>query len=109
MNLRLSLAAASVLLHVAPQDDPGGAAAVDGKPAWSSSNPTFAALTPSDDGLSCLVTFPATAAIGTSVITVTADADTGAGVSEISEECHIEVAAQATKLVVTADDPALRT
>ena len=58
-------------------DAKGNPAQVDGIPAWLTDNPNVVALTPSSDGLSCLVA--AVGPIGTATVSMTADADLGAG------------------------------
>ncbi len=55
----------------------GDPAAVDGAPVWASSDSTVLAVTAAADGMSAVVD---TVAPGTARISVTADADLGAGV-----------------------------
>jgi hypothetical protein len=59
----------------------GAAAPVDGVPVWASSDETVVSLTVAADGMSAVA--PAVAP-GTARITVTADADLGAGVVTIT-------------------------
>lgn len=62
-------------------DATGAPAKVDGIPVWASSDATVVSVTASADGMSAKV--PCIAP-GTARITVTADADLGAGVSTIT-------------------------
>lgn len=73
-----------------PKTASGAAARVDGIPQWSTSNPSVATVTPSDDGLTCVVK---AAGIGTTQIGVVADADLGEGVREITTVDDVEVKA----------------
>jgi hypothetical protein len=59
----------------------GQPAPVDGVPVWASSDETVILVTPAADGMSAVA---AAVAPGTGRITVTADADTGAGVTTIT-------------------------
>lgn len=59
----------------------GAAAAVDGVPTWASSDDTVVAVAPAADGMSAVVS---TVAPGTARVTVHADADLGAGVTDIT-------------------------
>lgn len=59
----------------------GQPAPVDGAPVWASSDETVLTVTPSVDGMSAAVD---TVGAGTARISVTADADLGAGVSTIT-------------------------
>lgn len=63
-------------------------ARVDGIPQWSTSNPAVCTITPASDGLSAVLKATAT---GTSQISVTADADLGAGVRNITATGDVEV------------------
>ena len=67
----------------------GDAAAVDGVPVWASSDETVLSVTPADDGMSALVD---TVAPGVARISVTADADMGAGtksITGVSEDVNV--------------------
>lgn len=63
------------------RDKFGNDAAIDGVPAWASSNPAALAVEPAADGRSAVVR--ALGPIGTAQITVTVDADMGDGVREL--------------------------
>lgn len=62
-------------------DKKGAPADVDGVPRWTSSNELVAAVEPSADGKSATVV---AGVPGTATIAVSADADLGEGVTEIS-------------------------
>jgi hypothetical protein len=59
----------------------GAPAPVDGVPVWATSDATVLSVTPDATGMNAVVS---AVAPGTARITVTADADTGAGVSTIT-------------------------
>lgn len=85
----------------------GGAATVDGVPVWASSDSTVLAVVASEDGMSASVN---TVAPGVARITVSADADLGEGVTEItgvSEDVTVTAgtANQATTLVLSLGEP----
>ncbi|MES2146705.1 MAG: hypothetical protein V4491_02535 [Pseudomonadota bacterium] len=89
----------SVTLAITKAD--GTAASVDGVPVWASSDATVLAVTPSADGMSAVVD---TVAPGTGRITVTADADLGAGVKTItgvSEDINVTLGASSMASVMT--------
>jgi len=65
---------------VAFADSQGRPAPVDGVPVWASSDSTVISVAPSPDGMSAIV---ASVAPGTARVTVSADADLGAGVVPI--------------------------
>jgi len=93
-----------VTLSVAFTDKKGNPAAVDGVPEWSTDNPTVLALTPAADGLSCLV--KAAGPLGTAKVTLKADADLGAGVTDIVGTFDVEITAGvATTVTITAGTP----
>lgn len=69
----------SVVLSIT--DSKGRAAPVDGIPVWASSDDTVLSVAPAADGMSAVVS---SVAAGTARITVTADADLGAGVTTIT-------------------------
>lgn len=81
-------ASQKVLATLAIEDGKGNAARVDGVPQWASSDPNVANVVPAADGLSAEVVAGQT---GTAQITVTADADLGAGVETITGIGEIEV------------------
>src|SRR4051812_7865736 len=78
-------------LVINPVDDAGNPAPIDGKPDWQVSDSTVATLVAADDGLSATVTL--TKKVGECQISVTADADTGDGVSTISGTLDLQVVA----------------
>lgn len=85
----------------------GGAATVDGVPVWASSDDTVLAVLAADDGMSASVN---TVAAGVARITVSADADLGAGVTEItgvSEDVTVTIgtASQATTIALNLGEP----
>lgn len=59
----------------------GAPASVDGAPVWATSDATVLTVTAAADGMSALVS---TVAAGVARVSVTADADLGAGVSTIT-------------------------
>lgn len=70
-------------------DSKGRPAAVDGVPVWASSDDTVLAVTPAADGMSAAVD---TVAPGTARVTVSADADLGAGtvpITGVSEDVNV--------------------
>jgi len=67
----------NVVLSILDNHVPPRPAPVDGVPVWGSSDDTVLRVTPSADGMSAVVD---TVAPGTARISVSADADTGAGV-----------------------------
>lgn len=100
-NMTLT-ATQEVSLSISPVDRRGNAAALDGSPVWTVSNPAILSVAPSSDGLSAVAT--AVGPIGTSQISVIGDADLGDGVVSISGTLDVSViAAQATTFtIVTA-------
>lgn len=84
-----------VVGSIAPKDAAGNPAPVDGIPVWSSSDPAIVTVTAAPDGMSAVV--EAVGPLGTAQVSVTADADTGEGVTTITALADIEVlASQAT-------------
>lgn len=65
-----------------PVDKFGNPAAIDGAPVWSTSDDTKFALTPSDDGMSCVIQH--LGPVGDAQVKVAADADLGEGSKEIA-------------------------
>lgn len=89
---------------VAFVDKKGNPAKVDGTPAWAVDNPNVAALQPAVDGLSCKVL--AAGPLGTAKVSVTADADLGAGVVPVAGVLDVDiVAGQATLVTLTPGTP----
>lgn len=76
-------------LAIKPLTKKGHPAQVDGTPVWSSSDPQIATVNPAADGLSCVVR--AGANLGSVQISVTADADLGAGVAPLTGVLDLEV------------------
>jgi hypothetical protein len=94
-------------LSIKVVDKKGNAAPVDGKPVWSTDNPDVLALTPSDDGLTCDVAAVGPLTASPVRVSVTADADLGAGVTDITGFIDVTiVAGSATSIEVTAGPPA---
>jgi hypothetical protein len=87
-------------IRIAPKTAAGNPAAVDGRPAWSSTNPDAFTVQVADDGLSALiVTADSGTELRTGKLQVRADADLGEGVSEIFLEVDVVVGpAPATSL-----------
>ena len=95
-----------VTVHLNPKTPGGKTAKLDGKPDWGvvSGNCT---VTPSDDGLSA--TIVSGDDLGTSEISVKADADLGDGVEEVADFVEVVVGgAKATNLGLAADAPTLK-
>ncbi len=93
-----------VTLSVTFLDKKGNPARVDGAPAWLVDNPNVLALTPAADGLSCLVS--AVGPLGSALVTLTADADLGAGVVSVIGTFAVDVTAgAATTVAITAGTP----
>ncbi len=78
-----------VTVTIKAVDKKGNAASLDGVPEWSSDNSDVLALTPAADGLSCLV--QAVGPLGTGSITMKADADLGAGTTEIIGTLEVNI------------------
>lgn len=82
-------------------DDRGRPATVDGVPVWASSDETVVRATAAGDGMSAQID---TVAPGTARITVSADADLGAGIVSItgvSEDINVSLAPPGQAAVVT--------
>ena len=93
-----------VVLSVVPVDAKGNTAPVDGAPAWGSSDPAVATVTPAADGLSATVA--AVGPLGKTQISVTADADLGEGIESIVGTLEIEVVAgEAVSLSIKTGTP----
>jgi hypothetical protein len=85
----------------------GNPAPVDGVPVWASSDPTVISVTPNPDGMSALID---TVAPGVGRVTVTADADTGAGVvtlTGVTEDINVTqgTSGQATLMTLELGAP----
>lgn len=78
---------------IKPVDKKGNAAQVDGVPVWTSSDLNIATVEAAADGLSAVV--KAANGLGDVQISVTADADLGAGVQPLVGTLDITVAAGA--------------
>lgn len=76
-------------LAIKPVTKKGHPAQIDGVPVWSTSDPTIVALVVAADGLSCIAT--ATENLGTVQISVTADADLGEGIQNLTGILDLEV------------------
>lgn len=88
-------------LSVVFTDRKGNPAPVDGVPSWGVDNPNVLALTPSPDGLSCLVA--AVGPLGNARVSIQADADLGAGVEAVAGVYDVEVVAgKAAAVQITA-------
>jgi hypothetical protein len=106
-NRRIAMAkfvltdAQEVTLSVSFVDKAGNPAPVDGAPVWAVSDATLFAITPAADGLSAVVS--ANGPLGSGQVSVSADADTGAGVTTIAGTLDIDVlASAAVSPVITA-------
>ena len=96
-----------VSLSISPVTAAGNKANLDGPAIWSSSNPDIVSISASADGLSAVAT--AVGPIGNSQISVSADADLGAGVRTIAAILDVTVvAAEAVSLSVNAGTPELK-
>lgn len=85
-----------VILSIVITDRKGNPAKVDGIPAWTTSNADVASVEPADDGMSATVK----AGIpGDATIAVSADADLGAGVTELAGTADITVVPGAAEVL----------
>lgn len=90
-------------LAIKPLDARGNPAQVDGRPEWESSDPNIIEVLPAADGLSCIAR--AKSSIGHALVSVTADADLGAGVQNITGTIEFDVAAgRAVSLEIIAGE-----
>jgi hypothetical protein len=104
LNMLVLTDTQEVDLAIKPLDRKGRLAQVDGVPEWTSSDPTIAKVTPSEDGLSAVVA--ATDNLGSVQIRVTADADLGEGVELITGILDLEIAGgKAVSLGIIAGTP----
>ncbi len=85
-------------------DRKGNPAKVDGVPEWLTDNSELLSLTPSSDGMSCECV--AVGPLGTANITLTADADLGAGIVALvgTEQVNI-TAGDATAVTIDHSEP----
>lgn len=85
----------------------GNPAQVDGAPVWSVSDATVLSVVPAADGLSAEVV--AVGPLGTSQVSVTADADLGEGVKALVGTLDVQVvASEAASIVINAGVPAVQ-
>ena len=99
-----------VVLEIMDGHTPPRPAKVDGVPVWASSDETVLLVTPAVDGMSAVVD---TVAPGTARITVTADADLGAGVKTltgVSEDIVVELGTlgMASTMTLSLGEPAVK-
>lgn len=90
----------SVVLTIT--DDAGNAAAVDGVPVWASSDETVLTVLAGLDGMSASIS---SVAAGTGRVTVTADADVGAGVTTITgvtEDINVTIGVRPASVMTLA-------
>jgi len=78
-----------VTLNVSPVSARGNPALLDGTPVWTTSDDLLVSVMPSGDGLSALVV--ATGKVGSCQVSVTADADLGEGVKQLTGVIDIVV------------------
>ncbi len=91
------------LLTVAFTTAKGKPANIDGAPTWSISDETIATVVPASDGLTAEVT---ALQMGSASVSVTADADLGAGVKTIAGFLDlVVVSAEAAVVEITAGTP----
>lgn len=93
-----------VALSIQPVSQAGNPAPVDGIPTWDVSNPAVGTLTVAPDGMSAM--FVTSGSLGDTQVSVSADADLGAGITTITGTLDISVlASQATTLGINAGTP----
>ena len=91
-------------VSVAFVDSHGNPATVDGMPAWASSDDTVLSAIGSADGMSATVS--AVGPVGQAQVSVTADADLGAGTIELIGLMDVQVVAgDAVSAVLTPGTP----
>lgn len=89
-------------------DDHGNPAVVDGVPVWASSDDTILSVVAAADGMSAVVA--AVGPDGAGQVSVSADADMGAGTTSVIGLLDIEVVAgEAVSAVLTPGTPVLHT
>ena len=105
MSIEVSMSTEQqVRLSITPLTPGGDPAPIDGAAVWQIEGPCT--LAPIDDVSVWVV--GNTTAVGDSVVTVTADADLGAGFVPIADTCVVHVAnPQAASLGMAADEPVL--
>jgi hypothetical protein len=88
--------------HVQAVDADGNAATLDSAPTWSSSDPTIVTVTPSPDGLTCVIGSPTPGPLGSAVVTVTA----AVGSNTVSGTLAVDIiGSAAVSINVTTDTP----
>jgi len=93
-----------VTLSIQPVDKKGNPAKLDGAPEWFISNSDLLTLSAADDGMSAVVT--AIGPLGSSVVSVKADADLGEGVTPIVGALEVlVVGGSAVTLEIKAGTP----
>ncbi len=86
----------------------GNPGQVDGVPTWTVSNPGVLSIVVSDDGLQALVR--TTGALGDSQVSVSADADLGAGVRNVTAVLDVTVqSAEVVTVGIVAGTPRPKT
>lgn len=92
-----------VTLSVKFVDRKGNPAPVDGVPSWGVDNTDVLAIEVSEDGLTCVAS--AVGPLGTGLVSMTADADLGEGVTPIAGTFELTVTAgEATTVEITAGE-----
>ena len=93
----------SVSVSITINDSEGQSAPVEGVPVWTSSDPAGLSVAPAPDGFSAVLTADI---VGTYTVTVTVDADLGAGVVPLERSLTVNVVpAQASDIVFTVGIP----
>lgn len=91
-------------LSVVFSDAAGNPAGVEGAPVWSSSDDAVLTVTAGSDGLTANAA--AVGPLGTAQVQLTADADLGEGVVQITGTLDVEViASQAATATITPGEP----
>jgi hypothetical protein len=89
---------------ISPTTDEGNPARIDGIPQWESSDTNIVTVAPAGDGMSCMAISGTVE--GSATVTVTADADLGQGVRNITESQEVRVTlAEASKLGLKPGEP----
>ncbi len=89
---------------IQPVDKKGQPAPVDGIPVWASSDETIVTVVAAADGLSAIVA--AVGPLGAAKVSVTADADLGAGVASIFGTLDVSISqGQAVGFKISTSDP----
>jgi hypothetical protein len=85
-------------------DNKGNPARVDGAPEWSADNSELLSLTPSADGMSCMVS--AVGPLGSGMVSVEADADLGAGITPLFGVLEFQITGgTATTIEIVPGEP----